>query len=41
MSDAETGAIFFQHIADLDWYFQPMTLEELEEKHGWSVELAP
>ncbi len=41
MSEAKVGAIFFQHIADLDWYFQPMTLEEVEEKNGWSIELAP
>ena len=41
MSEAEVGAIFFQHMAGLDWVFQPMTLEELEEKNGWSIELAP
>lgn len=41
MSEAKMGAIFFQHIADLEWVFQPMTLEELEEKNGWSIELAP
>lgn len=41
MSDAETGAIYFAHEGERSWYFGPLTLEELEEKYRWSVELAP
>lgn len=41
MSETKTGAIFFQHQASLDWYFQAMTIADLEEKNNWTIELAP